>query len=658
MPSRVFLSSIVAEPKERRLASTFAIASLLMFAAAAPFARVQLPEEWTFIPIYETALAVCDLITAVILIIQLRIARSRAVLVLAAGYLINAFLIIPHALSFPGLFSPTGLLGAGPQTTVWLYIFWHGLFPLSVLGYALLKSRANDTAPWRLPIGTVVVLIVVAAAIVAAAATLVATVGHDHLPALMHGGQHSSLTLVVAPVWGLCLFALFALWRQRPQTVLDIWLMVVIGVWVFDITLSAVLNAGRFDVGFYVGRIYGFSAATFVLVVLLGETGALYAKLARLLETEQEARRTEAEERRYLFESSLDLIIVVDRAGHLQQVSPSATTILGHAPSEMLGRNVAEYVDPDDLDAVRNNMRQARHGELIRDIAIRYRHKNGRVVTLAWSGMWSEDKQRHFLIGRDVTKQKRTERMKDEFIATVSHELRTPVTTIAAPLGLLMSGAAGTLPDPVQRLVAIAQNNTRRLVRLVNDILDIENIESGAVLFNLRQVDLMPLVEQAIEANRPLAEECGVPVRLDPNAPDAVVYTDTARLSQVLANLLSNAVKFSRRGEQADVSIEMRGEHARIAIRDHGPGIPDDFRTFLFEKFAQVDATDTRQRGGAGLGLSIVKQAMTRLGGSVGYSPVASGGSIFYVDVPLTLAAPTPRPMLNQANAQTNANVA
>jgi signal transduction histidine kinase len=255
-------------------------------------------------------------------------------------------------------------------------------------------------------------------------------------------------------------------------------------------------------------------------------------------------------------------------------------------------------------------------------------------VTLAWSGVWSETERRHFFIGRDITEQKRIERMKDEFIATVSHELRTPVTAIAGPLDLLTGGAVGHLPEPARRLIAIAQNNSKRLVRLINDILDIEKIESGMATFNFRLVDLKPLVKQAIEADRVMAEQFGVPVRLAAEAPDAVVYTDGDRLMQVLTNLVSNAVKFSPRGNDVVVSMDVQGDHVRIAIRDHGPGIPDEFKALMFEKFAQVDATDARQKGGTGLGLSIVKQTMLRLGGRVGYNAAPSGGSIFHVDVP------------------------
>jgi PAS domain S-box-containing protein len=631
----LFLSTAPAARKDRQLALVVVAASLLIFLGLAPFARYQLPRVLAFVPIYESAIAISDLMTAAILLIQFNILRSRALLALACGYLFTALMAISHALTFPGLFSPSGLLGAGPQTTAWLYVFWHGGFPLAVIAYALVKGPEDGTKP-AVEVGPRALLTSIGAILAAVVGlTLLATAGKALLPDILTGGANGvGLIAAVAAVLTLTLVALLMLWLRRPHAVLDLWLMVVMCAWLFDVTLSALLNAQRFDLGFYAGRAYGLLASSFVLLVLLLETGALYAQLAKLFETEQQERRREAEERRRIFETSLDLIVVVDSKGTLLRVSPSATAILGYAPAAMVGRSAADFVHPDDLDGIRDQMRRARRGQLIRNFATRYFHSDGRTVTLEWSGVWSEPEGRHFFIGRDVTEQQRIARMKDEFIATESHELRTPVTTIAGPLGLLAGGAAGELSAPVKRLVAMAHGNSTRLTRLVNDILDMEKIESGKMRFDFQRIEVKRLVEEAIEANRGLAEKFGVPVRLETEVAGSTVRTDGDRLVQVLANLLSNAVKFSCPGQEALVSIEPRGDHVRIAVRDHGPGVPSEFKTLIFEKFAQVDATDARQKGGTGLGLSIVRETMARLGGSVGHFAAASGGSIFYVDVP------------------------
>jgi PAS domain S-box-containing protein len=232
-------------------------------------------------------------------------------------------------------------------------------------------------------------------------------------------------------------------------------------------------------------------------------------------------------------------------------------------------------------------------------------------------------------ISRDITEAKRQEQMKDEFVATVSHELRTPLTSIAGALGLLAGGAVGALPEPALRLLKIAHANCQRLVRLVNDILDIQKIETGNMAFDLRPLEVRALVEQAIEANRGFADSYGVPVRLDDSAASGVVLADADRLTQVVTNLLSNAVKFSPRGAEVIVTIEIRDARVSISVRDHGPGIPDAYKHSIFEKFVQVDATNTRLIGGTGLGLNIVKQIVERLDGEIDFEVAPSGGTVF-----------------------------
>jgi signal transduction histidine kinase len=238
---------------------------------------------------------------------------------------------------------------------------------------------------------------------------------------------------------------------------------------------------------------------------------------------------------------------------------------------------------------------------------------------------------------RYAGERKRLERLKDEFVSTVSHELRTPLTSIAGSLGLLMGKAAGIMPKAAERLLAIAHTNSVRLVRLVNDILDIEKLESGRVVFDFRRTQLRPLVEQTVEAMRGYAEGHRVKVRLEAAVAVDAVRADTDRLAQVVTNLLSNAIKFSSPGSEVVIAIEKDAEVSavRITVRDHGPGISAEFRPRIFERFAQADATNTRRKGGTGLGLSIVKQIIDRLGGEIGFADAPGGGTIFHVDLPI-----------------------
>ena len=236
---------------------------------------------------------------------------------------------------------------------------------------------------------------------------------------------------------------------------------------------------------------------------------------------------------------------------------------------------------------------------------------------------------------RYAFERKRLERLKDEFVSTVSHELRTPLTSISGSLGLLMGKAAGILPEPARRLLEIAHTNSQRLVRLINDILDIEKLESGRVVFDLKRIEVGSLVEKTVEAIRGFAEGHNVRVRIENSKAAGEVRADPDRLAQVVTNLLSNAIKFSPPDNEVVVTIEKEPDLVRILVRDHGPGIPPDFKSRIFERFAQAEATNARRKGGTGLGLSIVKQIVDRLGGEVGFSDAAGGGTVFHVELPI-----------------------
>jgi signal transduction histidine kinase len=235
---------------------------------------------------------------------------------------------------------------------------------------------------------------------------------------------------------------------------------------------------------------------------------------------------------------------------------------------------------------------------------------------------------------RYAIERKRLERLKDEFVSSVSHELRTPLTSIFASLSLLVGRASRIPPDEAVRLLAIAHTNSQRLVRLVNDILDIEKMESGHAAFNFERVAVRLLVGQTIEGSRALAVGQGVRIRLEDGCAADGVRADPDRLAQVVANLLSNAIKFSPADNEVVVALERRGNIVRLSVRDHGPGISVDFKPHIFERFAQADATNARQKGGTGLGLSIVKQIVDRLGGEVGFDDARGGGTVFHVDLP------------------------
>lgn len=280
--SRGFLATEVAGPREKGLARLVVVLSLIGFAVGAPFAREPLAELPAFIPAYEAALLGTFLITAVLLFSQFSRLRSLALLMLASGYLFAALIIVPHALSFPGVVSETGLFGGSPQTPAWLYVLWHFGFPWFVLAYALIARSEADTMtanPRR-----AIAAACAAVTVLVIGLTLLTTAGHDLLPVVINGSSYSYTTKGYSPVlWLLTAAILVVVWWRSIPTVLEAWMMVVLVAWLLDIAFSVLLGSQRYDFGFYAGRVYGLLAASFVLATLLVEANRLYGNLGGAL---------------------------------------------------------------------------------------------------------------------------------------------------------------------------------------------------------------------------------------------------------------------------------------------------------------------------------------------------------------------------------------
>jgi len=263
-----------------------------------------------------------------------------------------------------------------------------------------------------------------------------------------------------------------------------------------------------------------------------------------------------------------------------------------------------------------------------------YLHKDGhRVPVLLHGCLISDSNGQQAILSTimDITERKRMDRMKSEFVSTVSHELRTPLTAIRGALGLMAGGALGALPDPAKDLVDTAYRNSERLTVLINDLLDMEKIAAGQMHFDLQPQPLMPLVEQAIQANQAYAGQFQVRLQLAERLDMAQVNVDAQRFQQMLSNFLSNAVKFSPAGGEVTVRVGQADDQVRVTVTDQGPGIPDDFRDRIFQKFSQADASDTRAKGGTGLGLAITKELTEHMGGSVGFESTPGQGATFFV---------------------------
>jgi PAS domain S-box-containing protein len=333
------------------------------------------------------------------------------------------------------------------------------------------------------------------------------------------------------------------------------------------------------------------------------------------------------------------LIAYVDKEQRFRFHNRAYESTFGLTREQVQGRSLAEVFGEELYQAIR-----AKVDEVLSGYPVRF--ERSQVEAGGEMRIYSEhyfprysDEDGSSVIGfyslaTDITEMKRIDRMKSEFVSMVSHELRTPLTSIRGSLGLIAGGVAGDLSDAATRLIDIAKNNCERLIRLVNDILDTEKMESGKMRFEMNVVELEPVVAQSIVANEGYAAQREVTFRLTGSGEPMRVHVDRDGLSQVVTNLLSNAVKFSPRGAVVEVAISSVDGRVRVEIRDHGSGIPDEFRDRIFQKFAQADSSDSRQSGGSGLGLNIAKGIVERLGGAIGFTTQAGAGTTFHFELP------------------------
>ena len=344
---------------------------------------------------------------------------------------------------------------------------------------------------------------------------------------------------------------------------------------------------------------------------------------------------------RAIVDNVVDGIVTIDQRGTIQTVNRAVEAMFGHSAQDLVGSNVrvlaAEpYRGAHDgyLSSYLNSGEAKLIGQT-RELEGQRRNGKRFPVELAVTELVIEGERLFVGVLRDISQRKEMDRVKNEFISTVSHELRTPLTSIRGSLGLITGGAKGDMPQQAKTMVELAVKNTERLIGLVNDILDIEKIELGLMEFHFERLDLTPLVRQVIETCHGYAKEHGVSFIMTRSEDGAWVQGDGDRLSQVIANLLSNAAKFSPRGGTVEISVERLDGMACIAVADRGPGISEEFRPRIFERFSRGDASDTRAKGGTGLGLNITRAIVERHGGQISFDTEIGIGTTFRVHVPL-----------------------
>lgn len=343
-----------------------------------------------------------------------------------------------------------------------------------------------------------------------------------------------------------------------------------------------------------------------------------------------------------------DGIIATSGTGRIQTVNPAMERLFGYRPNELIGNDIKMLL-PDsfaaEVDAYVAGVPEGGGVQAVgtaREVTGRRNDASVFPMELTISQARVGETRMITAVVRDISERKAAERMKNEFLSTVSHELRTPLTSIMGSLELVSNGVGGQLPPQADALIEIAQKNAVRLVRLINDILDIDKLESGLMHLEIRVHDLKTLIATAIDANRDYARQFGVNLVLQGAPPDVLVEVDGDRLLQVFANLLSNAAKFSPAGSDVTVAAERIDGRIRVAVADRGPGISPEFAARIFQRFSQADSSDTRQKGGSGLGLNITKVLVERMGGVITFASEPGAGTAFFVEFPIAAPATTP----------------
>ena len=365
----------------------------------------------------------------------------------------------------------------------------------------------------------------------------------------------------------------------------------------------------------------------------------------QLIELEEVRRQVEASGRKLtLFAERAPIAVLeLDVEGRIKEVNREAENLFGYPAGELIEKNTSIKIlvrpaSHAEFDEGWKRLLETR--ESMAGLKISNPRRDGIEVVCEWTvtPLVNPDGSIISIIaqGRDITQQLEADRLKQEFTSTLSHELRTPLTSIIGSLQLVNAGVLGELNADQAELTEVAERNGQRLLDLINDILDIEKIESGKLTLFSEPMQMDELVNESMKLNQGFADRYKVRLVASGLVPEIRVNADRKRLLQVMTNLISNAAKFSPAGGSVDIEMRrMNDKVVVVSVGDRGNGIPEDFRNRIFGRFAQADSADTRAKGGTGLGLAICKRLIEMMDGTIGFSDRLGGGTNFWFELPM-----------------------
>ncbi|MCA1597533.1 MAG: MASE4 domain-containing protein [Chloroflexi bacterium] len=618
-----------------------------------PIARQAGPHIQVFLAIYASLASAADLVTAYLLFGQFRTTRIPALAVLATTYLYSGMIMIPYVLTFPMVFSTGGLLDAGPQTAVWLWICWHAGFPAGILLYRLVDHhyRRTLTAAGARRLAVVAALL---APTLVALLTIGATVGHRYLPVMVKGGRFTALFSLASPLGvvlcGVALAACLVLWWGRQHAVAQLWLTVAALACVLDIAINLYVP-GRYTVGWYTSRFNTLVSASVVLLALLYEVTQLYSRLSR-----SELRF------RTLIDQAPIGACIVDEQGVLETVNDAYCAISGFARDEMVGR-AADLFHPLLASPAPDEGEPTQVSQMARQKEYEVQTKDGQPLivlssSIRLSGVDDSPQRATFVV--DITERARVARALEDareralqaehekaialeqgalelersnaelqqFAYVASHDLQEPLRTISSYLTLLQRRYQGKLDEDADEFIAFAVDGAQRMHRLIKAVLDYSRVSTKSVPFH--HCACTDVVDDAVASLHARIADAGAIVT---RGDLPVVMGDPGQLNQLFQNLIGNALKFTRdQPPEVEINAEKRESTWVVSVQDNGIGIDPADAERIFAMFQRLHTRD--EYDGTGIGLATCKRIVERHGGRIWVESRQGQGATFRFTLP------------------------